>query len=70
MPMFDKLTRNILATNPRVTRFKIDWEQSTSKFTFSDEHMTDEPMNESASINPMADFDNSVGSLTHERMEI
>jgi len=24
-PQFDKLQRNILATNPRVTRFKIDW---------------------------------------------
>eukprot|EP00118_Oscarella_pearsei_P027286 m.310998 g.310998 ORF g.310998 m.310998 type:complete len:193 (+) comp57731_c0_seq1:94-672(+) len=23
---FDKLQRNILATNPRITRFKIDWE--------------------------------------------
>lgn len=25
-PQFDKLQRNILATNPRVTRFKIDWD--------------------------------------------
>lgn len=25
-PLFDKLQRNILATNPRVTRFKIDWD--------------------------------------------
>ena len=25
VPQFDKLQRNILATNPRVTRFKIDW---------------------------------------------
>ncbi|XP_054169044.1 histone chaperone asf1-like [Oppia nitens] len=24
-PLFNKLQRNILATNPRVTRFKIDW---------------------------------------------
>jgi histone chaperone ASF1 len=24
-PLFDKLQRNVLATNPRVTRFKIDW---------------------------------------------
>uniref|UniRef100_T1H5Q8 Histone chaperone asf1 n=1 Tax=Megaselia scalaris TaxID=36166 RepID=T1H5Q8_MEGSC len=24
-PLFDKLTRNILATKPRVTRFKINW---------------------------------------------
>ncbi len=25
-PLFDKLQRNILASNPRVTKFKIDWE--------------------------------------------
>ena len=28
-PQFDKLQRNILATNPRVTRFKIDWGDNT-----------------------------------------
>lgn len=27
-PLFDKLTRNILATKPRVTRFKINWDDS------------------------------------------
>uniref|UniRef100_A0A6M2CN64 Putative asf1 like histone chaperone n=1 Tax=Rhipicephalus microplus TaxID=6941 RepID=A0A6M2CN64_RHIMP len=27
-PQFDKLQRNILATNPRVTRFKIDWDDN------------------------------------------
>ena len=73
--MFDKLTRNILATNPRVTRFKIDWmETSSSKFSFNDEHMTDEAMaSEVPSVglhNQLTDFDNSVGSLTHERMEL
>ncbi|XP_003743267.1 histone chaperone asf1 [Galendromus occidentalis] len=25
-PVYEKLVRNILATNPRVTRFKIDWD--------------------------------------------
>ena len=70
--MFDKLTRNILATNPRVTRFKIDWmETSSSKFSFNDEHMTDEAMaSEVPSVGLHTDFDNSVGSLTHERMEL
>ncbi|XP_074601847.1 histone chaperone ASF1-like [Brevipalpus obovatus] len=29
-PQFDKLQRNILATNPRVTKFKIDWCDVTS----------------------------------------
>lgn len=27
-PLFDKLTRNILATKPRVTRFKINWDDT------------------------------------------
>jgi len=27
-PIFEKLTRNILATQPRVTRFKIEWDDS------------------------------------------
>ncbi len=27
-PQFDKLTRNILATKPRVTRFKINWDDT------------------------------------------
>eukprot|EP00096_Caligus_rogercresseyi_P015653 TRINITY_DN8129_c0_g1_i1.p1 TRINITY_DN8129_c0_g1~~TRINITY_DN8129_c0_g1_i1.p1 ORF type:complete len:221 (+),score=108.53 TRINITY_DN8129_c0_g1_i1:72-734(+) len=27
-PLFDKLKRNILATNPRVTKFKINWDSS------------------------------------------
>lgn len=30
VPQFDKLTRNILATNPRVTRFKVDWDDNSS----------------------------------------
>jgi len=29
-PLFDKLTRNILATKPRVTRFKINWDDAPS----------------------------------------
>lgn len=28
-PIFEKLTRNILASKPRVTRFKINWDDST-----------------------------------------
>lgn len=27
-PLFDKMTRNILATKPRVTRFKINWDET------------------------------------------
>lgn len=29
-PIFEKLTRNILATKPRVTRFKINWDDSST----------------------------------------
>lgn len=29
-PQFDKMTRNILATKPRVTRFKINWDDSSA----------------------------------------
>ncbi|CAB3376856.1 Hypothetical predicted protein [Cloeon dipterum] len=30
-PQYDKITRNILASAPRVTRFKIDWDNSSSE---------------------------------------
>ncbi|XP_066260886.1 histone chaperone asf1 [Euwallacea similis] len=30
-PQFDKVTRNILASEPRVTRFKINWEEPNSQ---------------------------------------
>ena len=30
-PAFDKLTRNILASNPRVTKFKINWDNPNSQ---------------------------------------
>ncbi|KAB0800125.1 hypothetical protein PPYR_06385 [Photinus pyralis] len=30
-PQFDKVIRNILASEPRVTRFKINWEESTTQ---------------------------------------
>nr|CAG4647367.1 EOG090X0CKF [Megafenestra aurita] len=33
VPQFDKLLRNILATNPRVTRFKVDWDDTNKSGT-------------------------------------
>ncbi|XP_028143864.1 histone chaperone asf1 [Diabrotica virgifera virgifera] len=38
-PQFDKVTRNILASEPRVTRFKINWEETnpTENNTNSDQ---------------------------------
>merc|ERR1712038_366115 len=32
-PDFDKLQRNILASNPRVTKFKINWDNATTSST-------------------------------------
>lgn len=49
-----------------ISLFILDWEQTPSKFGFTDEH--DEQM--VADHNPIGiDFDNSVGSLTHELPE-
>ncbi|XP_031623236.1 histone chaperone asf1 [Contarinia nasturtii] len=39
-PIFEKLTRNILATKPRVTRFKINWDDSSTT-TNGDMNMDD-----------------------------
>lgn len=35
-PQFDKLSRNILASKPRVTRFKINWDDTTNGATNND----------------------------------
>lgn len=40
-PLFDKLTRNILASKPRVTRFKINWDDSNG--TANGEMAIEEP---------------------------
>merc|ERR1712088_173399 len=36
-PLFDKLTRNILASNPRVTKFKINWENPNGEGTSAEQ---------------------------------
>lgn len=53
-PLFDKLTRNILATKPRITRFKINWHDSNTTNNgeinmaeasgSADAYMQDEPL--------------------------
>jgi len=48
VPLFDKLQRNILATSPRVTRFKIDWD--------------DNPSVENMSENPSTSTENHFGT--------
>jgi len=78
VPQFDRLTRNILATNPRVTRFKIDWCDNPNEMHLHRHQsahnsfpttMMDTCMTTGDSPRNPFDEDNSIGSLTHERME-
>lgn len=41
IPQFDKLMRNILATNPRVTRFKVDWDDTNKSSTTKGEQIVE-----------------------------
>lgn len=41
IPQFDKLMRNILATNPRVTRFKVDWDDTNKSGTSKGEQIVE-----------------------------
>merc|ERR1711936_598053 len=59
-PLFDKLTRNILASNPRVTKFKINWDSTTSQSNTNGEGTSTEQTNNGAA-GAMED-DNSKGS--------
>nr|CAG4644269.1 EOG090X0CKF [Lepidurus arcticus] len=56
-PHFDKLVRNILATNPRVTRFKIDWDESGSNglkiHGESSQSSMDDKINEASNVEQM-----------------
>ncbi|KAG1678563.1 Histone chaperone asf1 [Nymphon striatum] len=40
-PVFEKMQRNILATSPRVTRFKIDWDDNPGEENVPPNHNTD-----------------------------
>ncbi|XP_073844076.1 histone chaperone asf1 [Musca autumnalis] len=53
-PLYDQLTRNILATKPRVTRFKINWDDTPSNGLTNgngEHHMDDEMHAEAAGMN-------------------
>lgn len=54
-PQFDRLQRNILATNPRVTRFKIDWDDNPG--------VENIPPPQPSDSNQMAASEDSVGPL-------
>jgi len=45
-PLWDKLQRNILATNPRVTKFKINWDNNSD----SSENTENQPPNVDSNI--------------------
>nr|AEE62626.1 unknown [Dendroctonus ponderosae] len=54
-PQFDKVTRNILASEPRVTRFKINWEEPNAQ-----ESMTGNPEPIVADAQPQEQSGNSA----------
>lgn len=56
-PQFDRLQRNILATNPRVTRFKIDWDDNPGVENIPP------PQSSNVDSNQMAASEDSVGPL-------
>lgn len=54
-PMFDKMTRNILASKPRVTRFKINWDDTNGNAEQVDGEAGTSEANQE--VNGMMEFD-------------
>ncbi|CAN8010848.1 unnamed protein product, partial [Ixodes pacificus] len=52
-PHFDRLQRNILATNPRVTRFKIDWDDNPGVDSVATDASSSAAVTEDNSIGPL-----------------
>jgi histone chaperone ASF1 len=62
-PQFDKMTRNILASKPRVTRFKINWDDTNQ----TDEQMNDEGAGTSKTVESTNDFEyDAMGMMDDE----
>ncbi|KAL1117027.1 hypothetical protein AAG570_004355 [Ranatra chinensis] len=75
IPQFDKVTRNILATEPRVTRFKINWDDSESHGQAATAApMTGAEEREAGSSSPINSlpscFNESATSSNHNVMEV
>ena len=75
-PAFDRLTRNILATKPRVTRFKINWDDTPSNGLtngngLEGEHNDDEMQCGAGDINGGASTSAAAGSsnTNHKSMD-
>lgn len=62
-PSFDKLTRNILATKPRVTRFKINWDDTPQNGAIGNGEENGEP----SSLHMQMDDDGLSGPSTSAR---
>jgi len=58
-PNFDKLTRNILASNPRVTKFKINWDDPSKP------NENGETSENAANSNAMEENSNSSSTNSH-----
>ena len=58
-PLFDKLTRNILGSKPRVTRFKINWDDAANNGANGD-MMVEEPQTEFFQSHGSALMDSSL----------
>lgn len=70
-PQFDKLTRNILASKPRVTRFKINWDDTpngTSNGNGMDEPATSEFYQTSTNTVTDCDTMESMDQHTYDTM--
>lgn len=63
-PQFDKLTRNILASKPRVTRFKINWDDANGAAN-GEMEMGEAAAPSNAFAANEADMDHEVGDLSN-----
>ncbi|XP_034480902.1 histone chaperone asf1 [Drosophila innubila] len=65
-PLFDKLTRNILASKPRVTRFKINWDDGHSNGSASNGHENGHDMQMMHDDGPSTSLASASTSVQHE----
>ncbi|XP_050424249.1 histone chaperone asf1 [Adelges cooleyi] len=74
-PQFEKMTRNILGTEPRVTRFKINWDDSEQQST-SNGMQTNSQENDNSNLQEMDDevstmlSSHAESSLSQSPMEV
>ncbi|KAL1502766.1 hypothetical protein ABEB36_007864 [Hypothenemus hampei] len=65
-PQFDKVTRNILASEPRVTRFKINWEEPNNQESMQGSTENEENMASDSTMEPSVENNgNSKQQITN-----